>query len=496
MLPEALPRAAGVLGGGVIGGGWAARFILNGVDVRLYDPAPNVAESVQKMLANARRAYRRLTDVPLPAEGALTIVDSVADAVHGVDLVQESVPECLELKRKLLATASRAAGPGVLICSSTAGFRPSLLQAEMDHAECLLVAHPFQPVYMLPLVELCGGQRTAPEMLERAAAAFRALGMRPLALRKEVDSYISNRLDEVVSRESVRLLHDDLATPQEIDDAVRHSLGLRLATMGAWYPTDGGTRTRQEIEQCAFERPSSTRTGKFGTSPNFLDKAAEKAASLAKAPPLEVPLEQKRDDLLVAVLQGLRSQDCGPGRTLARWEQGLRDRSPRAQPAEGSGPLRMPTLAIPSGWIDGNGHVAESRYLQLCSDATGALARYIGIDGEYRSRNGAYYTVETHLFHLGELRAGDRIQTSTQVLGADDKRLHLFHVITREGTERPAATGEQMLIHVDAATRRSGPVKGNVRKRLLELARVHALLPRPERASARIQLPPRAPVAE
>lgn len=151
--------------------------------------------------------------------------------------------------------------------------------------------------------------------------------------------------------------------------------------------------------------------------------------------------------------------------------------------------LQMPLLEVPPDWIDGNKHVAESRYLQLCSDATGGLTRYIGIKGEYRSRSGAYYTVETHLSHLGELHVGDRIQLSTQILGVDDKRLHLFHVIMRDGDARPVATGEQMLIHVDVATRRSAPVKGHVRERLLELARVHAQLPRPERASASIRLP-------
>lgn len=159
---------------------------------------------------------------------------------------------------------------------------------------------------------------------------------------------------------------------------------------------------------------------------------------------------------------------------------------------DGPGSLLMPILAIPSDWIDVNGHVAESCYLQLCSDATGALARYIGIDAAYRSSSGAYYTLETHLYHLGELHAGDRIQVSTQVLGIDDKRLHLFHVITRDGGERPVASGEQMLIHVDAVTKRSGPVKGDVRERLRGLARAHAELPRPERASASIRLPPSA----
>src|SRR5206468_12953632 len=106
----------------------------------------------------------------------------------------------------------------------------------------------------------------------------------------------------------------------------------------------------------------------------------------------------------------------------------------------------------------------------------------IGHGAEGRSTGGSYFTVETHLRHLRELYAGDRVEVLTQVLGADEKRLHLFHVITREGDEGPVATGEQMLIHVDAGTRRSAPVHGNVRERLLELARRHAGLPRPEGA--------------
>lgn len=482
--PETIPRVVGLLGGGVIGGGWAARFLLNGVDVRLYDPAPNAVEYVQNMLANARRAFRRLTLVPLPPEGSLTLVDSVADAVRGVDLVQESAPERVELKQKLLASASRAAGPAALICSSTSGFAPSLLQAEMDHPECLLVAHPFQPVYMLPLVELCAGQRTAPEMMERAAAIFRAVGMHPLVVRKEVDGFIANRLGDALSRESLWLVHDDVATLQEIDDAVRYSWGLRRAVMGAYRSTDGAKGMRQTIDQWAFKWPWSRLTEKPNMDSAFLDKVAEQAEELVRADPLDMPAQQKRDDLLVAVLQALRSEGYGPGETLARWEQGLRNRAPQLA-NDGSGPLKT-QREIPTNWIDGNGHAAESSYLQLCSDATGTVTNYVGFDAEYRSKSGTYYTVETHLSHLGELNAGDRVEVRTQVLGADDKRLHLFHVITREG--KPMAMGEQMLIHVDAATRRSAPVKGYVRERLLALAEQHAQLARPERAGASIRM--------
>ncbi|NOJ44663.1 thioesterase family protein [Bradyrhizobium australiense] len=102
------------------------------------------------------------------------------------------------------------------------------------------------------------------------------------------------------------------------------------------------------------------------------------------------------------------------------------------------------------------------------------LLRYIGLDGEYLSNSGSYRTVETHLFHLRALYACDRVQVLTQVLGADDKRLHLFHVLTREGDQASAATAEQMLIHVDAGSGRSGPVQGDVRGSVLELARLQS----------------------
>ena len=114
------------------------------------------------MLDDARAAYGQLTLAPLPPEGELRVVDSVEEAVEGAELVQESAPERIELKRALLAEADRAAPPEALVCSSTSGLRPTELQAEMAQPERFCVAHPFNPVYLLPLVELCAGERTAP----------------------------------------------------------------------------------------------------------------------------------------------------------------------------------------------------------------------------------------------------------------------------------------------------------------------------------------------
>jgi carnitine 3-dehydrogenase len=148
--------------------------------------------------------------------------------------------------------------------------------------------------------------------------------------------------------------------------------------------------------------------------------------------------------------------------------------------------LAVLSREIPPDWIDYNGHVTESRYLQIFGDATDALLRYIGIDAGYLDGGGSYYTVETHISHLGQLFAGDRVRAITQVLGWDDKRLHLYHVIVRDGEDEPVATGEHMLVHVDAGA--ASPVGDRVRARIAALADAHAALPRPERAGRRIGL--------
>lgn len=349
---ERLPRAVGVLGSGVIGGGWAARFILNGVDVRVYGRSPSAVERLQERLAKARRAYRRLTQVPLPSEGSLTVVKSVADAVQGVELVLESAPERLEVKQQLLAEASRAAASGTLICSSTSGLVPSLLQAEMEHPERLLVAHPFNPVYLVPLVELCAGQRTAPENLTRAAEIYRAIGMHPLLVRKEVDGFIANRLQTAVWREALWLVHDDLATVQEIDEAVRYSYGLRLPVLGpflSYFVGSGQTSLRTFFEKWGPGLKLSSKVEEVpGFDDAFLDKLTEQPNAQALTENLTLSdYEQKLDDGLVTVLNGLRSQGYGAGETLLRWEQDLRDRVPQLTSGSGAAPTReMPSDSI------------------------------------------------------------------------------------------------------------------------------------------------------
>lgn len=135
---------AAIIGGGVIGGGWAARFLLNGWDVAVYDPDPEAPRKVAEVLANARAALPALSDLPMPDEGCLTFAETLRDAVEGADYIQESVSESLALKHRIFAQIQQHV-QGIPIGSSTSGFKPSELQENSSDPGAILVAHPFNP---------------------------------------------------------------------------------------------------------------------------------------------------------------------------------------------------------------------------------------------------------------------------------------------------------------------------------------------------------------
>lgn len=344
---ERRPREIGLLGGGVIGGGWAAWFVLlNRVDVRLYGQSTSTVERVQEKLGKAERAYRRLMLAPLLSEGALTVVESVADSVRGMEPVQEPAPERLEFKQQLLAAASRAAAPERLICSSISELLPSLLQAKTGHPERLLVAHPSHLVHLRPLVELCASQSTALEILLRVEI-FESAEIHPLVVRKEVDRFTANRLQERVWRAALWLMHYDVDTIQEADNEVWHSFRLRAPPI---------LQPSQPHRTCQGARRAMER---FGSS-------------------------------------------CVAGETLASLEQELRDRAP--QLPIGSGPLRMPTRQISSNWIAKNGRLTESRNHQLSPMGHRHSASFRRRKQRVPLKVRQLPTVETHR----ELRASDR----------------------------------------------------------------------------------------
>ena len=470
----------------MIGGGWAGRLVENGVDCVLFDPAPEAERLVGEVLANAERAWSRLT-LASRRRGSVSFAASIEEAVAGADVIQESVPEREELKRRILAEIDAAAPAAALVCTSTSGLLPSRLQADLSRPERLVVGHPFNPVYLLPLVEVCGGKRTSPDALDRACAFYATIGMTPLRLRREVDGFVADRLLEALWREALWLVHDGVATTSEIDDAIRLGAGLRWAQMGTFltYRIAGGEAgMRHFMAQFgpALGWPWTKLTDVPELTDEFLDRLA--AQSDEQAAGLTVrELERLRDDNLVAILQALRSADYGAGAALKEHEARLFDAAHAVvEPADESRPLRLHECDVRADWIDYNGHMTESRYLEVLANATDAFLRHVGLDAGYLARGLSAFTVETHIRHLGQARANEPLAVDTQVLGADEKRLHLFHTVVQRETSALLATGEHLLLHVDTDRERACPFEEPVASRVAEIARAHAALERPEAA--------------
>ncbi len=478
-----------VVGAGVIGAGWAARLAENGVDAVVYDPRPDAERGVRRVLENAERAWSRLTLAPR-ARGTATFAGSLEEAVEGADLVQESALEDEALKRRLLSEIEAHARSDALLCSSTSGLLPTRLQAGLEHPERFLVAHPFNPVYLLPLVELVAGERTAEEAVERAAAFYASLGMKPLRVRREVDGFLADRLLEALWREALWLVAEDAATVEELDDAVRLGAGLRWAQMGTFltYRIAGGEAgMRHFLEQFgpALEWPWTRLTDVPELTPELVEKIA--AQSDAQAGGLSIDeLERIRDDNLVSLLQALRTHRYGAGAVLAEHEARLFAAAPEPPAPDPTQPLLLHETVVDARWVDYNGHLTEARYLHVFAETTDALLRHVGVDAGYLAGGHSAYTVETHLRHLREVSALEPLEVRTQVLGADDKRLHLFHTLSHARTGDTLATGEHLLLHVDTGAGRSCPWVEPVAGAVAAAAEAHAALPVPEGAGRAI----------
>jgi carnitine 3-dehydrogenase len=484
---------AAAIGGGVIGAGWVARLLENGIDVAVYDPAPEAERRLQAVLDNAERAYAKLTLAPRRRQGALSFHPSIAAAVAGADLVVESVPERLDVKQAVYAEVEAAADPRALLASSTSGILPSDLQAGMKHPERLLVAHPFNPVYLLPLVELVGGAQTAPETIERAKAIYAEIGMHPLHIRKEIEAFVADRLLEAVWRESLWLVSDGIATTAEIDDAIRFGFGLRWAQMGLFetYRIAGGEAGMRHF-MAQFGPCLKWPWTKLTDVPDFTEDLVDLVSSQSDAQSGAYSireLERIRDDNLIAILQALKVKDWGAGKTLAAYERRLVDAAgAEVEVADLTQPIVTLESRVPADWTDYNNHMTESRYLQCFADASDALLRLIGVDADYVAGGGSYFTVETHIRHLDEVAALEPVKATTQVLEAKGKKLRLFHRLTH-GDGRLLATGEHLLIHVSLATRSAAEPAAAIAGKATEIAAAHAALPWPDEAGRAVGQP-------
>ncbi|MCY4468330.1 MAG: 3-hydroxyacyl-CoA dehydrogenase NAD-binding domain-containing protein [Thiotrichales bacterium] len=329
-------ESAACIGGGVIGSGWAARFVLHGVDAAVYDPDPETERKTNEVLDAAERAFDRLFGDTRPVPGRLRIATSITDAVDGAEFIQESVPERLDLKSAVLARIDAAAPPDTVIASSTSGILPSDMQRDLTHPGRMLVGHPFNPVYLLPLVEIVGGRDTDPATVERAGKVYESIGMKPVVVRKEIDAFIGDRLQEALWREALWLVHDGIATVEEIDDVIRYSFGLRWAQMGVFqvYRVAGGEAgMRHFMEQFGpcLQWPWTKLTDVPDLDEALVDRIADQ--SDAQAGDLSIrELERIRDDNLIGIMEALErtgESGWGAGGLLRESRNAMRERSKR-----------------------------------------------------------------------------------------------------------------------------------------------------------------------
>ncbi|MFQ1701767.1 carnitine 3-dehydrogenase [Loktanella agnita] len=482
-----VPKIATIVGGGVIGGGWAARFLLMGWDVRVFDPDPQAQRKIGEVLDNARRSLPGLSDVVLPPEGALSFHDTLEDAVAGSVWIQESVPERLELKHKVYHSLQTLCPPDAIIGSSTSGFKPSELQRDAIRPGQIVVTHPFNPVYLLPLVELVTTDENA-TLVADAKEILTSVGMYPLHVGAEIDAHIADRLLEAVWREALWLVNDGIATTAEIDDAIRYGFGLRWAQMGLFetYRIAGG-----EAGMCHF-------IGQFGPAlkwpwtklmdvpdltDDLIDRIADQSDAQSGAMSIRA-LERARDDNLVSILRSLKARDFGAGALLNA--QDARIAGLVGLPDDLTRPIVTVERAVPLDWTDYNGHMNEAKYLQAFGDATDRLMAMVGCDAAYIAGGSSYFTVETHLRHLDEVHAGTVIRVETQVLLGQGKKLHVFHRMF--AGDRELATGEHMLIHVSLEARRASEPGPVLARSLAQVAEAHAALPVPEGAGKAVGL--------
>jgi len=301
-------RTVGVVGGGVIGSGWAARCLAHGLDVIASDPASGAEAVLRAGIANAWPALTRVGLKPGADMQRLKFVGTAAEVASRADFIQESAPERIDLKRRLHAAIDKDSRPEVIIASSSSGLLPSEFQADCAHPERVVVGHPFNPVYLLPLVEVLGGKQTAAAAVDAAMGFYTSIGMRALKVRKEIDGYIADRLQEALWREILHLVNDGIATTGEIDDAIRYGPGLRWAFMGTnliFHLAGGEGGMKHMLEQFgpALELPWTNHKAPKLTQA-LIDRMVEGTAEQSQGWSIK-DLERFRDDCLIRVLQAV-----------------------------------------------------------------------------------------------------------------------------------------------------------------------------------------------
>lgn len=237
-------RTVAVIGSGVIGGGWIAAFLGHGYAVHLYDPAPGSAEAALEHVAQSwpQMVHLGLARPDDDWRGRFRPCGSLAEAIEGADFVQESTPERMDIKTRLFEELDLIAAPDIIVASSTSSLPITDLQAGLASAARFVLGHPFNPVHLIPLVEIGTGEHTDPAAADAAQDFYAAMGKKPIRLQREIYGHIANRLTSAMFREAVSLVAQGYASVADIDDAIRYGPALKWAIQGQFttFHTSGG----------------------------------------------------------------------------------------------------------------------------------------------------------------------------------------------------------------------------------------------------------------
>jgi 3-hydroxyacyl-CoA dehydrogenase len=298
--------AVAVIGTGLIGAGWAALFLARGLSVRAWDPAPGFPTRLEAAIAARAPALAALGRGPDLSR--LTCCTTLAEAVSGAGFVQENAPDTEAAKRPLFAALDAATPRGTVIASSTSALLLTPLAEGLAGEDRFVLGHPINPADLMPLVEISGGERTAPETITRAAAFYRSLGKRPVVLKREIAGHIAGRLAASLYREAVALVEDGIADAATVDEALSASMGLRWAATGVHlsYHLGGGPGgLRHYLDHLG---PAQERRWASMRTPRLTE--ALKARLVAEVDAVAAgrsvaALEAERDARLVALLRAL-----------------------------------------------------------------------------------------------------------------------------------------------------------------------------------------------
>jgi len=226
-------RRIAIIGTGVIGASWTALFLAKGLQVVATDVAPNAEAALRKFVETAWPALKRLGLSPGASQSNLKFTAALPEAVAGADLIQENGPERIDFKQKLYGQLDQLLPPAVIIASSSSGLTMSEIQkGAASHPERCVIAHPFNPPHLIPLVEIVGGAKTSEETIRQAAEFYTSIGQRTVCLNKEMPGHVANRLQAALAREVYYLVAEGIVSAADVDTALSWGPGLRWGIMG------------------------------------------------------------------------------------------------------------------------------------------------------------------------------------------------------------------------------------------------------------------------